>query len=72
VAIKFLLDSSRAEPVVVERFLREARAAARLRSEHVARVTDVRYARKRRSYMIMEFLEGNDAAVELDQRGALR
>src|SRR5258708_4567119 len=71
VAIKFLLDSSRAEPVVVERFLREARAAARLRSEHVARVTDVGTLESGAPYMIMEFLEGNDAAIELEQRGAL-
>jgi serine/threonine-protein kinase len=71
VAIKFLLDSSKTEPVVVERFLREARATARLRSEHAVRVTDVGTLGNGAPYMVMEFLEGNDAAYELDCRGAL-
>jgi len=71
VAIKFLLEHSTADPRVVERFLREARASARLRSEHVARVTDVGTLENGAPYMIMEFLEGNDVAAEIAERGAL-
>jgi eukaryotic-like serine/threonine-protein kinase len=71
VAIKFLLEHSTAEPRVVERFLREARAAARLQSEHIARVTDVGTLESGAPYMIMEFLDGNDAATEIAERGAL-
>ena len=41
VAIKFLLPEAVANPDVVSRFAREARAAAKIQSEHVARVIDV-------------------------------
>ena len=41
VAIKFMLASKVAAREQYERFLREARAAVRLKSEHVARVSDV-------------------------------
>src|ERR1700677_1699413 len=41
VAIKFVLPSMLESKVVVERFMREARAAVRLKSEHAARVIDV-------------------------------
>jgi serine/threonine-protein kinase len=41
VAIKFLLPELCAHPDAVERFLREARAAAQLQSDHVVRVFDV-------------------------------
>ena len=41
VAIKFLLPEAMRSPDVVERFLREAKVAARVTNEHVARVTDV-------------------------------
>src|SRR5689334_17930084 len=40
VALK-LLATGAEDPAVVERFTQEARAAARLKSEHVARVYDV-------------------------------
>src|SRR5580765_8507650 len=41
VAIKFLLPSATPNPDAVSRFLREARAAIKIRSEHVVRVHDV-------------------------------
>ena len=41
VAVKFLLPEAMRHPEVVERFLREAKVAAKVKSEHVARVTDV-------------------------------
>ena len=41
VAIKFLLPAGLADQGAVARFLREAQAAAKITSEHVARVLDV-------------------------------
>jgi eukaryotic-like serine/threonine-protein kinase len=45
---------------VEERFLREARAAARVRNEHVAQILDVGCNERAESYIVMEFLEGFD------------
>src|SRR5579883_1680201 len=41
VALKFLLPAAASNAETTERFLREAKAAARLKSEHVAKVIDV-------------------------------
>jgi serine/threonine-protein kinase len=60
VAIKFLRNEMAANPTVVERFLREARAAVQLRTEHVCRVSDVGHTDSGAPYMVMELLEGND------------
>ena len=49
-------------PDAVERFLREARAAIKIRSEHVARVLDVGRLESGAPYMVMEYLEGSDLA----------
>ena len=68
VAIKFLLPGASRE--VVQRFLREARSAARLKSDHVARVIDVSELENGAPYMVMEYLEGNDLSRVLRKRGA--
>ncbi|MBL4636591.1 MAG: serine/threonine protein kinase [Kofleriaceae bacterium] len=60
VAVKFMLPTMLDNEEAVERFLREARAAVRLRSEHVARVLDVGRLDNNAPYIIMEFLEGED------------
>src|SRR5882672_11586851 len=65
VAIKFVRDDALDNDEAVERFLREARSAARLRSEHVARVLDVGRLESGAPYMVMEFLDGNDLAHTL-------
>ncbi len=62
VAIKFLLPQALANPEVVERFTREARAAVKIQSEHVARVSDVGKLESGAPYMVMEYLEGSDLA----------
>ena len=49
--------------MAAERFRREARAAARIRGEHVCRVLDVGTLRGI-PYMVMEFLEGRDLAMD--------
>ena len=60
VAMKFLLPEVLGNPQVVERFLREAQAAVRLKSEHVARVIDVGTLESGAPYMVLEYLEGTD------------
>lgn len=71
VALKFLLTEVLNEPTVVERFVREARAAVQIQSEHVARVTDVSSLPNGSPYMVMEFLQGQDLSQYVTQQGAL-
>lgn len=58
VAIKFLTPRALAEPDAVQRFVREAKAAVRLRSEHIARVRDVGMLPGGDPYIVMEYLDG--------------
>ena len=67
VALKFVLPSALDEASAAERFLREARAAVRLKSEHVAKVLDVGTLDTGAPYMVMEYLEG-DTLAEVIQR----
>jgi len=71
VALKFLLPEAVRSEVDVARFCREAQAAVRLKSEHVARVTDVGTLDTGSPYMVMEYLTGTDLSEVLDDRGAL-
>ncbi|WP_437316571.1 serine/threonine protein kinase [Sorangium sp. So ce385] len=71
VALKLMLPGRAAGPEQRQRFLREARAAARLRSQHVARVLDVGANENAAPYIAMEFLEGQDLAALLHARGQL-
>jgi serine/threonine protein kinase len=74
VAIKFLHAHMLADKGVVERFAREARAASKLKSDHVARVVDVDALADGTPFIVMEYLEGtdlqrlasSDAAVPVD------
>ena len=63
VALKLLREERAADEEVVERFLREARAAAQLGSEHVAHVSDVGRLPSGAPFFVMEYLEGCDAAA---------
>jgi serine/threonine-protein kinase len=56
---------------VVERFLNEARALARLRNEHVARVLDFGQTLDGLPYLVMERLDGADLYAVLAERGPL-
>ncbi|HEY6728187.1 MAG TPA: protein kinase [Polyangiaceae bacterium] len=60
VAIKFLLADVAQHADAAERFRREARAAARIHSDHVVRVLDVGVLPDEIPYMVMEYLEGKD------------
>src|SRR5436190_18111907 len=65
VAIKFLLPQAMLNPEVVARFAREARAAVKITSEHVARVIDVGELPSGAPYMVMEYLNGSDLSQVL-------
>src|SRR5262245_59127005 len=71
VAIKFLLPETLENGEAVARFAREARAAVKIKSEHVARVSDVGKLESGAPYMVMEYLVGSDLAGWLDERGPL-
>jgi len=60
VAVKVLSSELLRHEKSVERFMREARAVARLKSEHVARVMDVGALDNGQPYIVMELLEGED------------
>jgi eukaryotic-like serine/threonine-protein kinase len=71
VALKFLLPEAAKDEAVVQRFAREARAAAKIQSEHVARVLDVGTLETGAPYMVMEYLEGRDLDQVLRAGGPL-
>ena len=71
VAIKMVLPQHATNEEIVRRFLREAKAAARIRSEHVVRVSDVGRLPSGEPYMVMEMLEGDDLERYLDAQGPL-
>ena len=74
VAIKLLAEPYAHDPAAINRFMREARAAARLSSHpHVATIYDVAEAQQRedltpRAFIVMEYLAGGTVADAL--RGA--
>jgi eukaryotic-like serine/threonine-protein kinase len=71
VAMKFLHPLALERADTAERFRREARSAAKIRSEHVARVIDVGIMEGGVPYMVMEYLEGHDIAGEMEKVGML-
>ncbi len=71
VALKFMLPEALTSGEAVQRFLREARAAVKLRSEHVARVSDVGTLETGAPYIVMEYLEGTDLSGILAAHGPM-
>jgi serine/threonine-protein kinase len=68
VAIKLLRDGPRGDDTI-ERFLREARAASRLQSEHVARIRDAGRLHGGSPFIVMELLVGVDLGKLVATRG---
>jgi len=68
VAIKLMRPEFSSAPELAARFLREARTAAKLRSEHVARILHVGEVRGV-PYFVMEYSPGHDLAEELKRNG---
>lgn len=60
VALKLLKKNLGADQQMIERFLREARAAAAVGSDHIVRVTDAGLAADGQAFLALEFLDGCD------------
>ena len=71
VALKVLREELTTDPDTLVRFRREAQAAGQIRHPHVALVFDCGVTDRNRPFIVMELLEGNDLARELDIRGVL-
>jgi serine/threonine-protein kinase len=71
VAVKLLTRERLSDPEVRERFEREARAAAKIESEHVVRTYDCGRASDGRPYIVMEWLTGVTLQRLLDEHGLL-
>ncbi len=72
VALKFLRPEATKNAELVARFAQEARAAAKIKSEHVARVSDVGALDDGSPFIVMEYLEGRDLDSALREGGAMR
>ncbi len=71
VAVKILAPDLASSREIAERFLQEARAAAKLQSEHVARVMDAGETEGGLTFIVMECLEGFDLGHFLKEGQAL-
>src|SRR6185503_9729372 len=70
VAVKILREQLGTEPEFLERFGREARAAARLNHPNIIAVYDVGQDGPS-NYIVMEYVEGNDLREMIREAGAL-
>lgn len=71
VAVKFLLPQYAENQTAAGRFLREARATARLNSEHAVRIIEVGELENGSPFMAMEYLQGVDLGTLVERQGAL-
>src|SRR4051812_28087754 len=71
VALKFVTSDVLVQPERLERLKREARAAARMESEHVVRVLDLGGLEGATPYIVLEYLEGVDLAQLVEREGRL-
>jgi serine/threonine protein kinase len=71
VALKLLHPSRETSIDLVERFLREARILASIRSPHVVQVLDAGMTEDRQIFLAMELLEGENLARRLRRTGPL-
>jgi serine/threonine-protein kinase len=71
VAVKFIAHTGRKAEEQARRFLREARTMAVVRHRNVSEILDYGVTPDGTSYMVMEYLEGQDLADALNQEPAL-
>ncbi len=73
VAIKMLLPNLSHRPMIRERFVREAKAMARLRHHHIVSVYDVfgNGDGGDKQFIVMEFITGGSLLNRIHQRGSL-
>jgi tetratricopeptide (TPR) repeat protein len=71
VALKTLYGRSAQDPVVVERFRQEARAASTIGSPYICDVTDFGQLPEGQVFFVMEFLDGRSVRQVLAEQGSL-
>jgi eukaryotic-like serine/threonine-protein kinase len=71
VAIKFFGPEALKDDVAAARLLREARATARIPSEHVAGILDAGTLESGAPYLVMELFDGVDLATLAQERGRI-
>ncbi len=71
VALKLMLAALAQHKDQVERFLREARAAAKIEHPNIVQVLDVGQSADGSFYLVQEFLRGRDLRSLLDERSVL-
>ncbi len=71
VAIKILSQDFASKPDLVQRFIQEARAAARIGHENIVEVHDFGETASGSVFFTMEFLEGQDLAQIIQKHGQL-
>jgi serine/threonine protein kinase len=72
-ALKVLYGAASRDPTSLERFKREARASAKVRSDNVVKIVDADAAPELDGapYLVMELLDGQDLEHLVEARGAL-
>jgi serine/threonine protein kinase len=68
VALKFIHPAFRKQEAIVARFRAEARASARMKGEHIARVMDVSSTEDGHPFIVMEYLDGEDLGQVIERR----
>jgi serine/threonine protein kinase len=71
VVLKILASYTEGQEELLQRRLKKARIASRLKSEHVARIVDIGVTGDGMSYVATEALDGKTLEAELGERGAL-
>ncbi|MBI5533183.1 MAG: serine/threonine protein kinase [Deltaproteobacteria bacterium] len=71
VAVKVLYEEMSASSALVERFMREARAAAAIESPFICQVHDVGRLPEGRPFLVMDFLQGESLYDRLQRVGRL-
>ncbi len=71
VALKLMKSGLARNTELAQRFLREARLAARLESEHVVHVYDVEMTDAGIPFLVMDYLQGSDLGTTLKEKGPL-
>jgi serine/threonine protein kinase len=71
VAIKLIRDELTRDPSTLQRFLLEARAAAKMTSAHICKVLDVGRLEDGSPFIVMELLQGCDLGAILKERGRI-
>lgn len=72
VAIKLLKPEFQSSQTVVERFKREALAATQIGHENIVEILDLGETSDGHTFIVMEFLEGEDLSARIQKTGALK